>query len=323
MTITMEKIIEPVSVDLIKAELTPRRRLQKTSKGGNELYVVTAHNAPNVMREIGRLREEAFRSAGGSSGKALDIDEFDTMEVPYSQIVVWDPDSESILGGYRYILGRDVKLDEKGAPVLATAHMFRFSDTFIRNYLPYTVELGRSFVSLGYQSSKSGAKAIFALDNLWEGITAVLMQSRGMKYFFGKMTMYPSYNHSARDLILRFLWKHFPDSDELVRPINPIFPDVDSGLLDVILRDDEFRHDYRNLKDAVRRLGTSIPPLVNSYINTSPTMKMFGTAINHEFSDVEETAILVNFNDVYEDRKIRHINAYLTGLRERLRGRRQ
>lgn len=317
----MEKIIEPVSVDLLKAELTPKRKLQNTNKGGNELYVVTAHNAPNVMREIGRLREEAFRAAGGSSGLSMDIDEFDTMEVPYSQIVVWDPDSEAILGGYRYILGKDVKLDENGAPVLATAHMFRFSDEFIRKYLPVTVELGRSFVSLGYQSSKSGAKAIFALDNLWEGITAVLMQNRGMKYFFGKMTMYPSYNQSARDLILHFLWKHFPDPDVLVRPIDPVMPKVDSALLDVILRDGEFKPDYRNLKDAVHRLGTSIPPLVNSYMNTSPTMKMFGTAVNHEFSEVEETAILVNFNDIYEEKKIRHIEAYLAGLRQRLLGR--
>lgn len=317
----MEKIIEPVGVDLLKAELTPKRKLQNTNKGGNELYVVTAHNAPNVMREIGRLREEAFRTAGGSSGLSMDIDEFDTMDVPYSQIVVWDPDAEAILGGYRYILGKDVKLDGDGVPVLATSHMFRFSEEFIQKYLPVTVELGRSFVSLGYQSSKSGAKAIFALDNLWEGITAVLMQNRGMKYFFGKMTMYPSYNQSARDLILRFLWKHFPDPDMLVRPIDPVMPKVDSALLDVILRDEDFKSDYRNLKDAVRRLGTSIPPLVNSYMNTSPTMKMFGTAVNHEFSEVEETAILVNFNDIYEEKKIRHIEAYLAGLRQRLRGR--
>lgn len=315
----MEKIIDPVEVALLKAELTSDKKLQDTNKGGNELYVVTAHDSPNVMREIGRLREEAFRAAGGSSGLSMDIDEFDTMENPYHQIVVWDPDAEAILGGYRYILGPDVRLDENGVPRLATAHMFKFSEEFIRDYLPHTVELGRSFVSLGYQSSKAGAKAIFAMDNLWDGIAAVIMQHPQILFFFGKMTMYPSYNQAARDLILHFLWKHFPDPDELVRPLVPVIPQSSTDLMDVILKDRNFKEDYRNLKDAVRRIGTSIPPLVNSYINTSPTMKMFGTAVNHEFSEVEETAILVCFHEMYEDKVSRHIEAYLKGFMDKVR----
>lgn len=315
----MEKIIDPVEVSLLKAELTSDKKLQDTNKGGNELYVITAHDSPNVMREIGRLREEAFRAAGGSSGLSMDIDEFDTMENPYHQIVVWDPDTEAILGGYRYILGPDVRLDENGVPRLATAHMFKFSEEFIRDYLPHTVELGRSFVSLGYQSSKAGAKAIFAMDNLWDGIAAVIMQHPQILFFFGKMTMYPSYNQAARDLILHFLWKHFPDPDELVRPLVPVIPQSSTDLMDVILKDRNFKEDYRNLKDAVRRIGTSIPPLVNSYINTSPTMKMFGTAVNHEFSEVEETAILVCFHEMYEDKVSRHIEAYLKGFMDKVR----
>lgn len=315
----MEKIIDPVEVSLLKAELTSDKKLQDTNKGGNELYVVTAHDSPNVMREIGRLREEAFRAAGGSSGLSMDIDEFDTMENPYHQIVVWDPDAEAILGGYRYILGPDVRLDENGVPRLATAHMFKFSEEFIRDYLPHTVELGRSFVSLGYQSSKAGAKAIFAMDNLWDGIAAVIMQHPQILFFFGKMTMYPSYNQAARDLILHFLWKHFPDPDELVRPLEPVLLQSSADLMDVILKDRNFKEDYRNLKDAVRRIGTSIPPLVNSYINTSPTMKMFGTAVNHEFSEVEETAILVCFHEMYEDKVSRHIEAYLKGFMDKVR----
>lgn len=315
----MEKIIDPVEVSLLKAELTSDKKLQDTNKGGNELYVITAHDSPNVMREIGRLREEAFRAAGGSSGLSMDIDEFDTMENPYHQIVVWDPDAEAILGGYRYILGPDVRLDENGVPRLATAHMFKFSEEFIRDYLPHTVELGRSFVSLGYQSSKAGAKAIFAMDNLWDGIAAVIMQHPQILFFFGKMTMYPSYNQAARDLILHFLWKHFPDPDELVRPLEPVLPQSSADLMDVILKDRNFKEDYRNLKDAIRRIGTSIPPLVNSYINTSPTMKMFGTAVNHEFSEVEETAILVCFHEMYEDKVSRHIEAYLKGFMDKVR----
>ena len=317
----MEKIIDPVDVRLLKAELTPDKKLCNTNKADNEIYVIDAFDSPNVLREVGRLREISFRMAGGSSGLSLDLDEFDTMENPYKQIVIWDPEAEAIIGGYRYILGPDVKLGPDGQPLLATAHMFHFSDHFIKEYLPHVIELGRSFVTPDYQSSKAGAKAIFALDNLWDGIGAVMMQHPNIVYFFGKMTMYPSYDHSCRDLILHFLWKHFEDKDDLIRPIEPKMPDADTRLLDLILRDEDFKSDYRNLKDAVRRLGTTIPPLINTYMNSSPTMKMFGTAVNKEFSDVEETGILISFNEMYPEKRDRHKDPYMRHLFSRMKSR--
>ena len=317
----MEKIIDPVDVRLLKAELTPDKKLCNTNQADNEIYVIDAFDSPNVLREVGRLREISFRMAGGSSGLSLDLDEFDTMENPYKQIVIWDPEAEAIIGGYRYILGPDVKLGPDGQPLLATAHMFHFSDHFIKEYLPHVIELGRSFVTPDYQSSKAGAKAIFALDNLWDGIGAVMMQHPNIVYFFGKMTMYPSYDHSCRDLILHFLWKHFEDKDDLIRPIEPKMPDADTRLLDLILRDEDFKSDYRNLKDAVRRLGTTIPPLINTYMNSSPTMKMFGTAVNKEFSDVEETGILISFNEMYPEKRDRHKEPYMRHLFSRMKSR--
>ncbi len=317
----MEKIIDPVDVQLLKAELTPEKKLCNTNKADNEIYVIDAFDSPNVLREVGRLREVSFRQAGGSSGLALDLDEFDTMENPYKQIIIWDPEAEAIIGGYRYILGPDVKLGADGQPLLATAHMFHFSEEFIKDYLPHVIELGRSFVTPDYQSSKAGAKAIFALDNLWDGIGAVMMQHPNIVYFFGKMTMYPSYNHSCRDLILHFLWKHFEDKEELIRPIEPKMPDADPGLLDLILKDEDFKSDYRNLKDAIRKLGTTIPPLINTYMNSSPTMKMFGTAVNKEFSDVEETGILINFNEMYPEKRDRHKEPYMRHLFNKMKSR--
>ena len=317
----MEKIIDPVDVRLLKAELTPDKKLCNTNKADNEIYVIDAFDSPNVLREVGRLREISFRMAGGSSGLSLDLDEFDTMENPYKQIVIWDPEAEAIIGGYRYILGPDVKLGPDGQPLLATAHMFHVSDHFIKEYLPHVIELGRSFVTPDYQSSKAGAKAIFALDNLWDGIGAVMMQHPNIVYFFGKMTMYPSYDHSCRDLILHFLWKHFEDKDDLIRPIEPKMPDADTRLLDLILKDEGFKSDYRNLKDAVRRLGTTIPPLINTYMNSSPTMKMFGTAVNKEFSDVEETGILISFNEMYPEKRDRHKEPYMRHLFSRMKSR--
>ena len=317
----MEPIIAPVSLDLIKAELTQAKKLRDTNKSHNEIYVVNHHDSPNVMREIGRLREEAFRDSGGGSGLSMDIDEFDTMENPYQQLIVWDPDAEKILGGYRYILGTDIKLDENGQPLLATSHMFHFSEKFIKEYLPYTIELGRSFVSPEYQSSKAGTKALFALDNLWDGLGALAIIRPDMKYFFGKMTMYPEYNRQARDLIQHFLFKHFKDEDNLVTPVDPIRIETPASYMDSILTEDEFKDDYKLLNAEVRRLGVNIPPLVNSYMSLSPTMKMFGGGINHEFSEAEETCILINFDEIHETKRERHINSFIKEKMENIRKR--
>ena len=301
----------PVSLDLIKAELTPSKKLRDTNKGSNEIYVVNHFDSPNIMLEIGRLREEAFRDSGGGSGLAVDIDEFDTMENPYQQLIVWDPDAERILGGYRFILGGDIRLNEEGQPHLATSHMFHFSEKFIKEYLPYTIELGRSFVSPEYQSSKAGAKAIFALDNLWDGLGALAIQRPNMKYFFGKMTMYPEYNREARDLIQYFLFKHFEDKEKLVVPMEPLVIKAPVSYMESILTESEFKEDYKLLNAEVRKLGVNIPPLVNAYMNLSPTMKMFGGGVNHEFSEAEETCILISFDEIYESKVSRHIDSFL------------
>ena len=307
----MEKIIDPVDINLVKAELTPDKKLRDTNKGGNEIYIVDYKDSPNTMREIGRLREITFRDAGGGTGKAIDIDEFDTMEKPCKQLIVWDPDAEAILGGYRFILGPDIQLMENGQPRLATSHLFKFSDKFIKDYLPHVIELGRSFVTPEYQSSKAGAKALFALDNLWDGLTILMVLHPQMTYFFGKVTMYPAFNRCGRDLILHFFAKHFPDNEALAVPYNPLKTDHDPRMMDLILKADDFKTDYKLLKEAIHSLGTSIPPLVNAYMNTSPEIKFFGTAINDEFGDVEETGILVDFDEMYLEKKARHVESYI------------
>ncbi len=305
------EIIAPVELELIKSELTEDKRLRMTNRSGNIVYIVTHQDSPNVMREIGRLREIAFRAAGGGSGLACDLDDFDTCERPYRQLVVWDPENEVILGGYRYRLGRDVELDAEGQPILATSHLFRFSERFIRDYLPYTIELGRSFVTLEYQSTRMGTKGLFALDNLWDGLGALMAIEPECKYFFGKFTMYPSYDRYARDLILYFLNKHFPDPEQLIQPICPLQLEHPEEELAAVFTETEFREDYKILSACVRERGLSIPPLVNAYMNLSPTMKLFGTAINDEFGDVEETGILITFDEMLHEKRVRHMESFL------------
>ena len=306
----MEPIIAPISTDIIKSELTPAKKLRDTNKGGNEIYILNHHDSPNVMKEIGRLREEAFRDSGGGSGLSMDIDEFDTMEVPYQQLIVWDPDNEKIIGGYRYIAGPDIKM-VNGQPHLATSHMFIFSEKFLKEYLPYTIELGRSFVAPEYQSRQAGTKALFALDNLWDGLGALAIEKPEMKYFFGKMTMYPEYDREARDLIQHFLFKHFEDKEKLVVPMDPLKIETDKAYMDSILTSDDFKEDYKHLNAEVRKHGVNIPPLVNAYMSLSPTMKMFGGGINHEFSEAEETCIMITFDEIHQEKIERHVDSFI------------
>ncbi|NLY23797.1 MAG: GNAT family N-acetyltransferase [Bacteroidales bacterium] len=307
----MEKIIDPVEKELIKSELTVQKRVRITNKANNEIYVFTAHDSPNLMREVGRLREIAFRHYGGGTGLEADIDKYDIMDVPYRQLIVWDPENEEILGGYRFIYGSDVEFDENGKPKLATAHLYNFSQQFITDFLPTTVELGRSFVSLEYQSTLLGRKGIFALDNLWDGLGALTVIDPGIEYFFGKVTMYGTYNKDARNMILYFLNKHFPDTLKLVTPIDPLITGTDITKMRTLFHGKNFKEDYKILNKEVRTLGYNIPPLINAYMGLSPTMRFFGTAINDEFGEVEESGILIRIDQILEEKRARHMDTYM------------
>ena len=308
----MEQIIAPIDRAILKEELKNKAKLLRHSrKGGTDLYIFTAAQCPNLMQEVGRLREEAFREAGGGTGLSVDIDHFDTMETPYWQLIVWNPTEEAILGGYRYIFGPDIKLDDKGQPILATSHMFHFSDKFIQNYLPYMLELGRSFVVVDHQSSRSGAKGLFTLDNLWDGLGALAVALPNCKYYYGKFTMYPSYPTQGRNMILYFLQKYFPDHEELVRPFTPLQTNIDQKAMAELFPNQDFKADYKILNSECRKLGYNIPPLVNAYMCLSPTMKTFGTAINDEFGDVEESGILITIADIWADKYQRYIESYI------------
>ena len=307
----MKDIIGPLPSKDIYAELTLNKLLRKTNKGGNEIYVVTHHDSPALMHEIGRLREITFREAGGGTGKETDIDKYDTAVTPYKQLIVWDPDAKEILGGYRFMHCGEAPKDENGDVVLATSRVFHFSKEFTNEYLPYTLELGRSFVQPQYQSSKAGAKALFALDNLWDGLGALTVEYPDLKYFFGKITMYEHFHNEARDLIQYFFTKYFRDRNNLVYPVNPIEFDIDEETMKKIFVGKNYKEDYKILTQRVRQFGENVPPLINAYMNLSPSMKTFGTINNETFWNVLETGIILTIEDIYAVKVDRHIETYI------------
>lgn len=303
----MVKIVDPIDIALIKKELNADRFLRKTRKGGNEIYAVNIHNSPNVIREIGRLREVTFRASGGGTGKELDLDDYDTSDNCYDQLIVWSPEDEEIIGGYRYILCNKVLDDTTEKLALSTANYFALSKEFVQKYLPNTIELGRSWVQPNFQPAVNPRKGLFALDNIWDGLGAIVLNHPEIKYFFGKVTMYPTYDTEARDFLLHFLHHYFPDPENLMQAHHQLKQSYDSSAFDAILFGLDFKEGFKKLNSFVRERGEFIPPLMNIYMNLSPTMKTFGTAVNPDFGSVEETAILVSLEDIYEDKKERHM----------------
>lgn len=308
----MQAIIPEIDRELLKRELTPERFLRYTNNGNNHIYLVDYHNAPHTVREIGRLRELTFRGAGGGTGLSLDLDENDTNENCYQQLITWNPEDQEIVAGYRLIKCKNAGLDKDGHINLSTAHLFSFSKKFLKDFIPYTIELGRSFVQPKYQPSVDNRKGLFSLDNLWDGLGAVVMLNPDIKYLFGKVTMYPHYNREARDLLLYFMHHYFPDPDHLVRPMKHLTLGYDTdpknfvGLFDGL----DYKEGYKLLNSKIRAFGENIPPLINTYMNLSPTMKTFGTALNDEFGAVEETGILITLTDIYESKKHRHLETF-------------
>ena len=305
----MQAVIDPLDRLLIEQELTKDKFVRKTNNGNNEIYLITHENSPNTMLEIGRLRELTFRSAGGGTGKEVDIDEFDTISPQYKQILVWNPKDKEIVGAYRYTRCKDAIMDH-GRFHLATSDLFYFSEKFINDYMPYTIELGRSFVQPFYQPVLNSRKGMFSLANLWDGLGAVIVDNPDIKYFFGKVTMYPHFNSFARDMIYFFLNKYFPDKDNLVRPIKALPYKSEIQLLDSIFNKGNYEEDHKILTHNVRSQNETIPPLVNAYMNLSPNMVIFGTAVNKEFGDVYETGMLMDISNIYDYKIERHISSY-------------
>ncbi len=310
----METIIPPVDRHLIEAELTDSKFVRNTNNGQNKIFIFTAHDSPNLMKELGRLREITFRDAGGGTGKAIDIDEYDVMEEPFHQLIVWDPNDHAIIGGYRFIHGKDIPCQSNGCLSSATAELFDFSHKFIRDYLPYSIELGRSFVQPEYQPTVNLRKGMFSLDNLWDGLGAMIIENPDVRYFFGKMTMYPDYNKTARDLVLYFLRKFFPDNEHLMTPRFVVQYETAEEILINTFNAPSFEENYKILVHQVRHLGEFVPPLVNAYMNLSATMRTFGTSTNPGFGDVEETGIMIKIDDIYPRKKERHLKTYIQRL---------
>lgn len=306
----MQAIIPEVDRDLLEKELEGHL-LRPSNKADNLIYDITSHECPNVMREIARLREISYRDGGGATGREMDIDEMDTMPKPYHQLLVWDQEHRQIIGGYRYLLGSEAEIRD-GQPFITSAHLFHYSERFIRDYLPKTIEFGRAFVQPMYQKREMGVKALFALDNIWDGIGAIMHNHPQLQYMIGKVTIYPDYNATARELIYAYLDRFHRGEEGLFEPYHPLpLPTIDKPF-----EGTDPQENYHILQHAVREQGTVIPPMFSAYLNITNDLQFFGNAINDELANVYETGIMVDLNTVYQEKKERYITPYIQWLNQ-------
>jgi hypothetical protein len=313
----MKPIIPAIDKEILKRELTPELFLRPTNKAHNEIYVITAHNAPNVMLEIGRLRELSFRSGGGGTGEEIDTDVYDYMEKPYYQLIVWDPVALEIIGGYRYLPGTEVELDDEGQPKFVMSHLFTFSEQFIKEFIPYTIELGRAFVQPDYQTSKMGTKSLFALDNLWDGLGALIHSVKDARYFIGKVTIYNNYPLVARELIYEYMFRYFPDPDQLITPLKTIHVSPKTrALAKKLFVEKDSSGNYKALQKAVREEGVTIPSMFHAYIGLTDTMRVFGSIFDPDFGSVYETGIMITMADLLETKQRRYILPYIEYMKK-------
>jgi hypothetical protein len=282
-------------------ELGAERRIRRVK--GLDVYSVTADEAPSVMEAIGRIRETEYRKEGGGTGKREDIDAFDLGHPPYRQLVVWDAQEREIVAAYRYIVCRDARRCGQ-RPALATECLFEFSDAFRRDYLPYAIELGRSVVN------RRARRRFLGLFAAWAGVGALLREHRDIRYLFGKVTTYPTYNVAARDLLLHFFGLHCPGPATLVRPRRQLQVVPAGAGPGPLFTGSDYAADYAALRTRVKELGELIPPAIISYLALTATMQSFGTARNAEFGDVDDTAILVTVADINHEARARFIDSY-------------
>lgn len=304
----MKEIIPKIDREVLLKELNDGRFVKNTNFGKNELYIVNSNNSPNVMREIGRLREVTFRDASGGTGKEMDVDDYDMGENPFEQLLVWNPEDQEIVGGYRFIHCKNLLINDDGTVKTPTSKLFDYSGEFIMDYLPVTIELGRSFVQPEYQPMKNIRKGMYSLDNLWDGLGAIVLANPDVKYLFGKITMYKSSDLLAREAIMYFLEKYFPDPDKLVYPHEAVQLETDESVFKNIFTGSMYEENYKHLQHFVRSRNETIPPLVNAYMNLSSTMLTFGTSVNENFGDVEESGIMITIDDIYPEKRDRHLH---------------
>lgn len=277
----MRPLAPPVPRSALAEELGPDSRI--ATFRGLEVHLVSGPDAPAALDEIGRIREQEYRRVGAGRGGERDLDRFDTVWPWYLQLVSWDPVEREIVAAYRAIRC-DWALRHGGVDALRTSSLFEFTERFVNDYLPATVELGRSVVNAEARRATSG------LFSVWVGLGAIVREWPEIRWFFGNVSLYRSLPDRALRSIVGYLLRHHAPGGELVRARGRT-PAADGGSPGGV--DEVPVASFGQLQELAADEGWAIPPILVSYAKANPGMLAFDVAPDPDFGDACEVAIAI------------------------------
>jgi len=252
--VTEKNVIHPIDPKKIKRQLTAATLLQNIDNK-KKVYLLSNNKLfPDVIKEIARLREITFRKIGEGTGDKLDTDIYDTY---YNHMVLWDEENLEIMGAYRIGVGSEI-IEKQGVSGFYSSTLFNFSEQF-QFHLPYSVELGRSFIQAKYWNTN-------ALDYLWMGIGAYLAFNPRVQFLFGPVSVSNSFPLDAKEMIVHFYEKWYGNTYGLVMAKNKYSIREDQKKnLSSIFNSNNYKEEVKLLKQNLRFFGMSIPPLYKQY----------------------------------------------------------
>lgn len=263
-----------------------------------DIYSVDGAVSPLLLEEVCRLRRESYKGVGIALDDGADGDTADR-DGTYRQLVVWDRDRGEVVGGYRYAMGCEARVEQ-----LSLNHYMELSERFVKEYLSRGVELGRSFVSPRYQCG-GNALTIYALDAIWEGL-ARIVKRESVEYLFGRVTLYDSLGVKARNLLVGYMRHASPVKESLMVARVPFKVGISRRRYSQIFIGDTAQENYRILLSKMRQMDCRIPPIISSYLRLSPTLKLFDSYRNENLGGVVESAIMLTISEFYDKVKGRY-----------------
>lgn len=262
------------------------------------IYLFQQHGSSPIMRELGRLREVAFRAVGEGSGQRRDIDRFDAY---YQHLILWDNDQLDIVGSYRFAASADV-IAQQSQQALYCDALFNFTPA-MQPYLSAGLELGRSFIQPKYWGKRS-------LDYLWYGIGAYLKRHPEIRYLYGAVSLSNSYPKAARDLMVYFYQLYFHKPEILATSNRPyLLPDSERHELQQQFIGNDYQADFTHLKHLLANMGLSIPTLYKQYSELCEPggAHFLAFGVDPDFGDCIDGLVLIDIEKIKPHKKQRYI----------------
>lgn len=299
--ITQSAIAHPESRRELQTALQQCELLGET-QDNKLIYLYHHHDSNPIMREIGRLREIAFRAVGEGTGKRRDIDKYDSY---YQHLVLWDKQQFEIVGAYRFASGDQV-LAQYGENALYSQSLFQYDDSFMP-YVKQGLELGRSFVQPKYWGKRS-------LDYLWFGVGAFLAKHPEYRYLFGPVSISNQLPGSAREMLVHFYSREFAPMQTMAVSMSPFgLSQQQKAQLDNLYSNDDYPNNFKQLKQMLASMGAAVPTLYKQYgeLCRADGVKFLAFGIDADFGDCIDGLVLVDTHKLKGKKYQRYIGAHL------------